>query len=438
MEYVLTKSGFEKYQLSPDNNREFNLVSESALKIALELITQVLQSHDHSTWVHVGCGRMFSLGGNDDVKGWMHRNSDNDPASAWGFFLSSLSKSLSKNSGSRKRRLIVWDDMLRSTEASELEDANLALYFDIMVREYRSTLLDRLYRPTAGLVLKYLRAFPVIWFAGAYKVTQTESGPSILVDIKPRVDNINAWLQIYQKLPKDAELMGIALMGMSRSSFMASLAPLFPVAVPSLIACLMLITNSGAPQTTSTSYLSETSQFTTQQLWDLEHQLGCKPIFLRNWPRPQTVCQVAHQDQNRAWPGHEVYQTISELANELSAVQRYAQVNEMAEGVIGSQKSSDPLGVNVLVGGPLARRWSEPLREAKRLSYTHIESGRAQLETYRNKLEKIADKFSGSMEEVYPSFVAEDWLLMRYSAVFDHICSLLETISADVVKSRGL
>ena len=154
-------------------------------------------------------------------------------------------------------------------------------------------------------------------------MTQTESGPSILVDIKPRVDNINAWLQIYQKLPKDAELMGIALMGMSRSSFMASLAPLFPVAIPSMLACLMVITQSGAPATSQTSYLTETAQFTTQQLWDLEHQLGCKPIFLRNWPRPQTVCSVARADEGRAWPGHKVYQVISELANELDAVQRY-------------------------------------------------------------------------------------------------------------------
>ena len=218
---------------------------------------------------------------------------------------------------------------------------------------------------------------------------------------------------------------------------MASLSPLFPVAIPSLIACLMVITNSGTPQNTQNSYLSETSQFTTQQLWDLEHQLGCKPIFLRNWPRPQTVCQET--SQTRAWPGYKVYQTVSHLANELDAVQRYSQVNEMAEGVVGSKKSKnsqDPLAINVLVGGPLARRWSEPLREAKRLSYTHIESGRAQLETYKNKLEKIAEKFSETMEEVYPSFVSEDWLLMRYSAVFDHICSLLETISADVVKSR--
>ena len=123
---------------------------------------------------------MFSLSSNPEVKHWMKVNSDNDPASVWGFFITKLSKHLEKQASvQRRRRLIVWDDMLRSADAKELEDAQLSKYFDIMIREYRSALIDRLYRPTAGLVLKYLRAFPVIWFAGAYKVSHTESGKGV-------------------------------------------------------------------------------------------------------------------------------------------------------------------------------------------------------------------------------------------------------------------
>ncbi|XP_063980369.1 hexosaminidase D-like [Diachasmimorpha longicaudata] len=131
-------------------------------------------------------------------------------------------------------KIIIWDDMLRSTDLQVLNEYYVGKYVEPMIWHYNSR---ETFSLPQDLWTKYSAVFPNIWAATAFKGA-TGSTRQIPI-ISHHISNHERWLEelgIHGN--KINEFRGTAFTGWSRYDHYATLCELLPTAIPSLALCL--------------------------------------------------------------------------------------------------------------------------------------------------------------------------------------------------------
>lgn len=158
-----------------------------------------------------------------------------------GLFLSHVQRVATYVRNKYKVKPIIWDDMLRHIQASELNDYKLGELVEPMVWVYA----EDIYRFAGSYVFdRYAQVFPSFWVSSSFKGAFGET--LVLPDVSRHLENNMNWLEVGRaEGPKFKEgLRGLAITGWQRYDHFSNLCELLPAGVPSL-AFNLLATSKG-------------------------------------------------------------------------------------------------------------------------------------------------------------------------------------------------
>ncbi|XP_040430911.1 hexosaminidase D-like isoform X3 [Cygnus olor] len=244
----------EKYQRLREVERfpnSFNPHVPDTLALLKSLLSQVMEKHRRSSWIHIGADEVFHLGEGMDSKSWMSHNRGDVGT----MYLKHIKQVLGFIAARyRGLRALMWDDMLRKISAGALRESGIAKHVSPVVWFYAP---DFEVEQIGQFLAKYAESgFEAVWFASAFKGT---TGPAqAWPPLNHHVRNQLSWLRVMQAVPRFAPLrfQGIVLTGWQRYDHYSVLCELLPVGIPSLAACLQTLVHGGFMEETRRKVLN--------------------------------------------------------------------------------------------------------------------------------------------------------------------------------------
>ena len=139
---------------------------------------------------------------------------------------------------------VMWDDMLRNMPRSEVRESEVGKMVEVMAWSYTDNIDTYISSTTWRLYAEHFRG---VWAAGAFKGATGER--QLVPDIQHHVRNCLAWLQVMHREAGNqlspVNFSGLVLTGWSRYDHFAVLCELLPVAVPSLVINLLVVSLGG-------------------------------------------------------------------------------------------------------------------------------------------------------------------------------------------------
>ncbi|XP_043349707.1 hexosaminidase D-like isoform X2 [Dermochelys coriacea] len=233
------------------------------LSLLKSILSQVMDKHRHSSWIHIGADEVFHLGEGMDSKNWIsHNNGD-----VGKMYLNHIKEVVNFIVNQYKGlQVLMWDDMLRKISMGAIQGKFISKYAD--------------------------SGFKSVWFASAFKGT---TGPAqAWTPLNYHLKNHLSWLKVIQAMSKFPfiKFQGIALTGWQRYDHYSVLCELLPVGIPSLAMCLQTLVNGGFTEATNKKILD---------------MLGFQKIHLE-----KSMC-----DGNGAFPGSEIYRMVEQINSQL-------------------------------------------------------------------------------------------------------------------------
>ncbi|XP_016157544.1 PREDICTED: hexosaminidase D-like isoform X2 [Ficedula albicollis] len=233
----------EKYQHLREVERfpnSFNPHVPDTLALLKSILSQVIEKHRRSTWIHIGADEVFHLGEGMDSKNWMSHNKGDVGT----MYLKHIKEVLGFLTAQYwGLRVLMWDDMLRKISVGALRESGIAKHVSPVVWFYAP---DFEAEQIVPFLTKYVESgFEAVWFASAFKGT---TGPAqAWTPLSYHLKNHLSWLKVMQAVPRLAplRLQGVVLTGWQRYDHYSVLCELLPVSIPSLAICLQTLVNGG-------------------------------------------------------------------------------------------------------------------------------------------------------------------------------------------------
>ncbi|XP_078414632.1 hexosaminidase D-like [Cetorhinus maximus] len=280
MEFVLKHGKYRNLREVERFPNSLNPHLPGSLNLVKEMLSQVLDKHSKSGWIHIGADEVFSLGESPESKQWLNEQRGDigkmflDHVKEIGSFLVNKYPGL---------KLLMWDDMMRKISKERISESGVTEYIAPVVWFYQP---DFNIEHVETLLAKYMDSgFRSIWFASAFKGTTGVS--QVWTPIKFHLENHLRWLQVIKSISKFPSLhfQGLALTGWQRYDHFSTLCELLPVAIPSLVVCIQTVTHGS---------------FTDEAKTKSQQILGFKNINLEN--------NVS--DGDGTFAGAEIYQMV--------------------------------------------------------------------------------------------------------------------------------
>ncbi|NXE29754.1 HEXDC Hexosaminidase, partial [Ardeotis kori] len=240
----------EKYQHLREVERfpnSFNPHVPDTLTLVKSILSQVMERHRRSAWIHIGADEVFHLGEGTDSKNWMSRNRGD----AGTIYLKHIKEVLAFIATQyRGLRVLMWDDMLRKIGVGALRGERMGVAAAA---------------PGPGAWVAPVRVAPVpmapccrrcrAWPRCASKASSSPAGrgeghgtPALPGARVAAAQEAAGWLAPFH-----------------RYDHYSALCELLPVAIPSLAICLQTLVNGGFTEETKRKVL-EALGFQSMQL----------------------------------------------------------------------------------------------------------------------------------------------------------------------------
>ncbi|NXL29917.1 HEXDC Hexosaminidase, partial [Glaucidium brasilianum] len=252
----------EKYQHLREVERfpnSFNPHVPDTLALLKNILSQVMEKHRRSTWIHIGADEVFHLGEGMDSKNWMSRNKGDTGT----MYLKHIKEVLGFIAAQYwGLRALMWDDMLRKISVGALRGEKMRTA--VVAPKLGDSGVRR--AAVAGVVPS---AQPVPGLAG------TDSGTPVLPAARAAPPAAMA-----------------RLAPLCRYDHYSVLCELLPVGIPSLAVCLQTLVNGGFTEETKRKVLD---------------MLGFQSMQLE-----QSTCEG-----RGAFPGVEIYHMVEQVNGHL-------------------------------------------------------------------------------------------------------------------------
>ncbi|XP_074867120.1 hexosaminidase D-like [Carettochelys insculpta] len=265
----------------------FNPHVPGTLSLLKNLLSQVIDKHRHSAWIHIGADEVFHLGEGMESKTWISRNNGDVGKMYLNHIKEVVNFIVTKYQG---LQVLLWDDMLRKISVGAIQESGIPKHASPVLWFYSPDLDLEL---IDTFVSKYADSgFETVWFASAFKGT---TGPTqAWTPLNDHLKNHLSWLKVIQAMSKhpDIKFQGTAITGWQRYDHYSVLCELLPVGIPSLAVCLQTLVNGGFTEATKKKTLDV---------------LGFRNIHLE-----KGTCEG-----NGAFPGSEVYHMVEKINSQL-------------------------------------------------------------------------------------------------------------------------
>ncbi|GCB72343.1 hypothetical protein scyTo_0001944 [Scyliorhinus torazame] len=338
-----------------------------SLKLVKEMLSQVLDKHSKSGWIHIGADEVFSLGESPESKQFISEQRGDvgniflDHIKEIGNFLVNKYPGL---------KLLMWDDMMRKISKERIRDSGITEHIAPVVWFYQP---DFNIEQVETFLAKYMASgFKNVWFASAFKGATGVS--QVWTPIKFHLDNHLRWLQMIKSISKfpSLHLQGLALTGWQRYDHYSTLCELLPVAIPSLVVCMQTVTHGS---------------FTNEVKKKSQQMLGFKNINVDN--------NVSEGEGTFA--GAEIYQMVHRISQNMkSEVTHVLESNSEIKGWFS--------------------QYNRKYRFANPRNMDHF--GGEVLRVHK-QWEEYLGNFRLEMEKIYFSDTVEEWMEVNVNPYMD-------------------
>ncbi|KAI1233617.1 Hexosaminidase D, partial [Lamprotornis superbus] len=303
VEFILKHDKYQHLREVERFPNSFNPHVPDTLALLKNILSQVIEKHRRSTWIHIGADEVFHLGEGMDSKNWMSHNKGDVGT----MYLKHIKEVLGFLTAQYwGLRVLMWDDMLRKISVGALRVPFLTKYVE--------------------------SGFEAVWFASAFKGT---TGPAqAWTPLSYHLKNHLSWLKVMQAVPRLAplRLQGVVLTGWQsragtvqrwwlslsrRYDHYSVLCELLPVSIPSLAICLQTLVNGEPPSPALTSHCLPHPVllgralggrgFTEEAKRKVLDVLGLESVQLE-----QSTCEG-----RGAFPGVEIYHMVEQVNGHL-------------------------------------------------------------------------------------------------------------------------
>ncbi|XP_067859085.1 hexosaminidase D-like [Heptranchias perlo] len=303
MEFVLKHDKYRHLREVERYPNSLNPHLPDSLNLVKEMVSQVLDKHSKSAWLHIGADEVFHLGESAESKQWISEQRGDIGKMFLEHIKEVGSFAVNKYPG---LKLLIWDDMMRKISKEGIRESGVTEYIAPMVWFYRPAFnIDQV----EEFLTKYMDSgFRSVWFASAFKgATGVSQG---WTPIKYHLENQLQWLQVIKSISKFPSLhfQGLALTGWQRYDHFSTLCELLPVAIPSLVVCMQAVTHGS---------------FTKEAKSNSQQILGFKNIDLQN----------NASEGDGTFAGAEIYEMVRSIYQNLkSEVTRVLESNSEING----------------------------------------------------------------------------------------------------------
>ncbi|NXN19395.1 HEXDC Hexosaminidase, partial [Indicator maculatus] len=117
VEFILKHQKYQHLREVERFPNSFNPHVPDTLSLLKSILSQVIEKHRHSTWIHIGADEVFHLGEGMDSKNWMSRNKGDTGTMYLNHIKEVLGFISTQNWG---LQALMWDDMLRKISVGAL------------------------------------------------------------------------------------------------------------------------------------------------------------------------------------------------------------------------------------------------------------------------------------------------------------------------------
>ncbi|KAF7269591.1 hypothetical protein GWI33_017368 [Rhynchophorus ferrugineus] len=247
MEFALKHKDFAHIREVPESPQALCPSRNASLDLVRELVSQILDMHPSSNYLHIGCDEVFEMGECEVCRTELHEN----------LFLRHVQNVVNIVKDKKSTvQIIIWDDMLRHISLQTLQMSNLGDVIEPMVWVYAEDIYRFVQPPIWD---KYSAVFKTAWTASAFKGAFGET--LYIPNGRRHLENNLRWLEVMstQSTIFKHNLRGIVLTGWQRYDHFAVLCELLPAAVPSLVLNLLATSNGYFNATLKESFLNTLS-----------------------------------------------------------------------------------------------------------------------------------------------------------------------------------
>ncbi|XP_053326438.1 hexosaminidase D-like [Spea bombifrons] len=298
MEFVLKHDKFRGLREMEQYPNSLNPHNADSLPLVKMILSQVLDQHPTSSWIHIGADEVYHLGEGQDSKAWLNSNKGD----LGKMFLTYIQEVVAfLHSKYPDKQQLMWDDMLRKLSVASIQGSGISQHVSPVLWIYSPHLNIE---QTETLISKYQESgFKSIWFASAFKGASTAD--QMWTPMSLHVKNHQQWKTVIDSMKSKftrIRYAGIALTGWQRYDHYSVLCELLPVSIPSLAVCLEVLQHG---------------DFNEKVRKETASLLGFKAIDIET-----NTC-----DGNGAFPGAEIYSLVQKIHKDLKQ-----KVQELLEG----------------------------------------------------------------------------------------------------------
>ncbi|MCM8759483.1 MAG: family 20 glycosylhydrolase [Candidatus Omnitrophica bacterium] len=198
LENVLSKKRFKHLREIPDNVSDLCPLKNGSRQPILDMIKDVLLTHENIRYFHIGGDEVWSLGSCEKCKDFVEKHGK---AALYLYHIEPILEFV----GSQGIRPIVWDDMMRKWDIPELK--KIGKITDLMCWSYAKDPFSFISQQT---IEKFIKAGCTIWAASAFK--GADGAYVNIPDFQNRIINMLEWVKYAKKM----KLKGVIATGWSR------------------------------------------------------------------------------------------------------------------------------------------------------------------------------------------------------------------------------
>ncbi|GCC27625.1 hexosaminidase D-like isoform X1 [Chiloscyllium punctatum] len=374
MEFVLKHDKYWNLREVKKYPNSLNPHLAGSLNLVKEMLSQVLDKHSKSGWIHIGADEVFNLGEGTESKQWINEQRG-DIGKMYLDHIKQVGSFVVKRYPGIK--LIMWDDMMRKISKERIIESGITEHITPMVWFYHP---DFRIDQVEAFLTKYMDSgFKNVWFASAFKGATGVS--QNWTPIKFHLENHLRWLQVMKSISKFSSLrfQGLALTGWQRYDHFSTLCELLPVAIPSLVVCMQTVTHGS---------FTEKAKTKSQQL------LGFKNINPEN----------NSSEGEGTFAGAEIYQMVRWITQNLKS--------EV---------------ISVLENNREIKGWFNRYnRKHQFANPRNMERFDSELHRVHKNWEEYLGNFRAQMENIYFPDTVEEWMEVNVNLYMDPLRELVK------------
>ncbi|XP_054246868.1 hexosaminidase D-like [Indicator indicator] len=384
VEFILKHQKYQHLREVERFPNSFNPHVPDTLSLLKSILSQVIEKHRHSTWIHIGADEVFHLGEGMDSKNWMSRNKGDTGTMYLNHIKEVLGFISTQNWG---LQALMWDDMLRKISVGALRESGIAKLVSPVVWFYAPDFDAEQIGP---FLTKYADSgFKAVWFASAFKGTTgpAQTWPPLSYHLK----NHLSWLKVIEALPRLAPLhfQGIVLTGWQRYDHYSVLCELLPVGIPSLAISLQTLVNGGFTEETKRKILDS---------------LGFQSMHLE-----QSTCEG-----RGIFPGAEIYHMVQQVNDHLK------------ESILKALEEESAI-----------KGWFSPYHRKHQFGNPrNMESFGSKVLKLHEDWESFVHDLRNQLEKVYFPDTVEEWMEENVSPYLDQLRDLVQDYQA-IIRLNG-